>query len=323
MGEKVDVICIGNSALDVPLKPMDSSVFGIDSYPIDRIFPTIGGSATNVSVIATRLGVRVALITLLGDDMMGKYILSHCAENGIDISSVAIDRNVDTPLSVGLVRADGERTFVVSRSSSTFKFSAADINLARIKDARLLDIASIFINPRLDRDGLMTVFGEARKHKLIICADMMKSRDGKRLADIREALAYLDYFFPNYDEASDLTGLTDIDEIADALLGSGVKNVVIKNGKLGCFVKNAGLRLIVPAYRNEEPVDTIGAGDNFVAGFITAILDGADIVECGRFANAVASVSVGASGATNGVRNKAQVLEVMRKREECREFLTH
>lgn len=321
MGAKVDVICIGNSAVDVPLKPMDPGVFAIESYPVDRILPTIGGSATNVSVIATRLGLRVALVTLLGDDMLGKFILSYCKENGVDVSCVAIDGSVDTPLSVGLVRADGERTFVVSKASSTFKFGVADIDLSRIADAKLLDIASIFINPRLDNDALKTVFREARGQGVIICADMMKSRDGKRLPDIRGALSFVDYFFPNFEEASELTGKNDLDSIADAILAAGVKNVVIKTGGEGCFVKNALTRVAIPAYRNESPVDTIGAGDNFVAGFLTAILEGADIVECGRFANAVAAVSVGAAGATNGVRSRQQALNIMRIHGERPAFL--
>jgi sugar/nucleoside kinase (ribokinase family) len=264
-----------------------------------------------VSVIATRLGLRVALATLLGDDMLGRFILSYCRDNGVDVSSVAIDGGVDTPLSVGLVRANGERSFVVSRASSTFRFGVADIDLSRIADARLLDIASIFINPRLDNEGLQVMFREARRHGVTICADMMKSRDGKRLADIREALSFVDYFFPNYEEASDLTGKKDIDDIADAILAVGVKNVVIKTGGDGCFVRNASARVLIPAYRNDYPVDTIGAGDNFVAGFLTAILEGADIVECGRFANAVAAVSVGAPGATNGVKDRKQAIDIM------------
>ena len=98
---------------------------------------------------------------------------------------------------------------------------------------------------------------------MTICADMMKSRDGKRLSDIKEALSFVDYFFPNYEEASDLTGKKDIDDIAEAILAAGVKNVVIKSGSDGCFVKNAFTSVSIPAYRNESPVDTIGAGRQF------------------------------------------------------------
>lgn len=305
----VEVICIGNAALDVPVKPVDESVFSRDSTPIARIVPTIGGSALNVSTIVSRLGYSVALMTLLGDDMMGNYILDHCRRHHIDAGSVRTDRDVDTPLSIGLVKPDGERVFVVSRGSSTFRFSAEHIDYDRFRGARLLDIASIFINPQLDNDGLVSIFQAAKANGLIICADMMKSRDGKKLDDIRQALSYVDYFFPNYDEAVDLTGLTDIDAIADELLRCGVKNVVIKSGKQGCFVKNAQTRFHTPAFVNEQLVDTIGAGDNFVSGFISAILDGLPLEKCARFANAVASISVGSEGSTGGVKSKQQVLD--------------
>lgn len=308
---EVDVICIGNAAIDVPLKPVDERVFEKDSTPIDRIVPTIGGSGTNVSTIVSRLGCRVALMTLLGKDIMGEYILSHCRENHVDTSSVVMDDKCDTPLSVGLVRQNGERTFVVSKGSSTFRLNANHIDYQRFKQAKLLTIASIFINPLLDNDGLVRIFKAARKSNLIICADMMKSRDGKKLVDIKEALSYLDYFFPNYDEASDLTDLSDVDEIADVLLGAGIKTVVIKQGKNGCYVINSHQRMHVPALVNPVVVDTIGAGDNFVAGFITAILDGLSLDKCAQFANAVASISVGAVGSTGGVVSKQQIMEIL------------
>lgn len=306
---QVDVICIGNAALDVPLRPVDESIFTRDSTPIGRIVPVIGGSGTNVSTIVSRLGNRVALMTLLGADGMGDTIISHCRENHIDYASVKRDAGCDTPLSIGLVRENGERTFVVSKGSSTFRLCADHIDYERFQGAKLLTIASIFINPLLDNDGLVRIFKAAHAAGLIVCADMMKSRDGKKLADIREALSLVDYFFPNYDEAADLTGLTEIDEIASVLLQTGIKNVVIKNGRDGCYVFTDRFRAHIPALENPSPVDTIGAGDNFVAGFITAILDGLSIEECARFANATAAISVGAIGSTGGVHSKQQVLE--------------
>ncbi len=64
---------------------------------------------------------------------------------------------------------------------------------------------------------------------------------------------------------------------------------------------------MLPAFRNEHPVDTIGAGDNFAAGFLSSLLDGGSFVQAARFANATAAISVGAPGATNGVQSKSQV----------------
>ncbi len=118
-----DVICIGNSAVDVPVSPINASVLHMDSYPVDTIVPIIGGSGTNVSTIIARLGYRVALMAHIGRDALGTMIINHCKEAGIDVDSMILDPEANTPLSIGLVKEDGERTFIVSKSSGTFRLS--------------------------------------------------------------------------------------------------------------------------------------------------------------------------------------------------------
>jgi sugar/nucleoside kinase (ribokinase family) len=306
---KIDVICIGNSAVDVPLCPIDKKIFTTDSYPIDRIIPMIGGSGTNVSTILSRLEISTRLITMLGEDFLGDYIIDHCIKSGIDSSHIIRSSDVDTPLSIGIVKADGERNFIVSKSSSTFHFSPADINLKSFDGAKLLTIASLFIMPKFNADGLCQLFQKAKQEGLIICTDMMRSRTGEKLNSISRALHYVDYFFANYEEASFLTGLENQSCIADKILATGVKNVIIKNGKHGCYIKGANIEEKLPAYINPKPVDTIGAGDNFVAGFIYGLLNGLSLIECANFANATAAISVSAGGATTGVRSKQQVFD--------------
>lgn len=312
---QIDVICVGNSAVDVPLCFIDESILTTDSFPIDRIVPMVGGSGTNVSTILTHLGKHVKFITMLGKDILGDYLAMHCTQTGIDTSSIIRNENVDTPLSIGLVKKDGERNFIVSRSSSTFHFSINDLNLDLIKDARLLHFASVFIMPCFDVDGLLELFSRAKDAGLIVSADMMKSRTGERLNAIEKALSYVDYFFANFDEASFLTGLSEKKEICERLLQCGVQHVIIKEGKNGCFIQDAVTEIHCPAFPNSKIVDTIGAGDNFAAGFITGILDGLSFSECARFANATACISVGSIGATTGVKNKQQVLELLKQNQ--------
>ncbi|MBG0786544.1 MAG: carbohydrate kinase family protein [Anaerolineaceae bacterium] len=310
-----DVLCIGNSAVDVPLNYVDERILSTDSYVIKRIVPVVGGSGTNVSTVLSHLGMKVRFVTLLGDDLLGRFLINHCEEAGIDISGIKRLQTVDTPLSIGLVKRDGERNFIVSESSSTFHFSAEDVDLEMMDGVKLLHFASIFIMPRFDVLGLTKIFREAKSKGVIVCADMMKSRKGERLNAIKSALPFVDYFFANYDEASFLTGKSDENDIATELMQCGVGNVIIKKGRSGCFIKNSEIEVQCPAFVNEDLVDTIGAGDNFVAGFITGLIDGLDIQDCGRFANATASISVGTVGSTEGVRNKEQVLALFNSRQ--------
>lgn len=309
---KFDVICVGNSAVDVPLCPVGPEVFSYDSYPVNRIIPQVGGSGTNVSTILARLGKRVKLVTLLGKDMLGDFLVRSCQENGVDTESILRSNTVDTPLSVGLVRPDGERGFVVSKSSSTFAFCAEQVNSSCFIGAKAMIFSSIFIMPKFDNAGLTKIFSDAHDAGLIVCADMMKSRTGQRLDAVAGALSHVDYFFANLEEASFLTNKTDLREIAQVLLDVGIKHLLIKDGRHGCYIWDALTEEHIPAFCNEHPVDTIGAGDNFAAGFVAALLDGLSFREAARFANATAAISVGAPGSTNGVRCKEQVENFLR-----------
>lgn len=313
MDKKLDVVCIGAAIVDIPLYPVSKNIFNSESYPLEKISMTIGGDAINESTIISRLGHKVALMSRVGKDAVGDYIIKFCKENNIDYSSINIDPDVDTSINIGLVTDDGERTFVTNRNGSLWKTTIDDVDFQRFKEARLLSLASIFNNPLLDGPALVKIFQEAKKNNMVICADMIKRRFGEGFDDIREALGYVDYFFPNYDEACLITGKRDLDEIADVFLSCGVKNIIIKTGKEGCFVKNLKETLYVPGYKYSKLVDTIGAGDNFAAGFITAILDGKSLKECAEFANVTASISVEYLGATTGVKNKEQVLDRMEK----------
>ena len=104
-------------------------------------------------------------------------------------------------------------------------------------------------------------------------------------------------------------------QIADCFLACGVKTVVIKTGKDGCFIKRGDMTMKVPAVAGITAIDTIGAGDNFASGFIAALLEGKNLRECARFANATAAISVLSVGATTGVKNRKLVEQLLEEYE--------
>jgi sugar/nucleoside kinase (ribokinase family) len=181
------------------------------------------------------------------------------------------------------------------------------VDLSLIPRARLLSLASFFNNPRLDNDALVKIFKAAKAAGMIITADMIKPRLGETFDDIAEALSYVDYFFPNNDEARMMTGLQDIPEVAKKILSYGVKNVIIKIGKQGAYIASAdGTEMIVPAMKGITAIDTIGAGDNFASGFITGILEGQPLKVCGEYGNVAASIAIQSIGATTGIQSREQ-----------------
>lgn len=306
---KKEVLVIGAALVDIPLQPVSKNIFDIESCPLDRIAMTIGGDAINEATIISRLGHPTMLMSMVGNDVPGQFVLEHCRKNQIDISQVKVRDEIDTSINVGLVTADGERTFVTNRNGSLWKLDFSDLDSSVLPEVKLLSFASFFNNPLLLGAPLVELFRQAKEHQLLICADMVKSRFGEGLEAISEALSYVDYFFPNYDEACLMTGKTEVEDIADVFLACGVKNMIVKVGKKGCFIKSSKEQFLVPAYQDAHCIDTIGAGDNFASGFITALLEGKSIRECGMFANAVASISVESVGATTGVLNREQAEE--------------
>lgn len=314
MEKKLDAICVGAAIVDIPLQPVNRDMFEIESFPLQQISMTIGGDAINEATIMSRLGHKIGLMSMVGRDAVGNFIIEHCEKNGIDYSGIRVREGIDTSINVGLVTADGERTFVTNRNGSLWKMTIDDVDLSRLKEARLLSLASIFNNPLLDCPALVKIFKEAKAQDMIICADMIKARLGETLDDIKEALGYVDYFFPNYDEACLMTEETELEKIADRFLDCGIQHVVIKTGKKGCYIKSQdGSVLEVPAMKGIIAIDTIGAGDNFASGFITAILEGKSLKECAEFANVTASISVQSIGATTGVQKREQVDERMKE----------
>lgn len=308
-----EVIIIGAAIVDLPLRPVSKEVFDVVSYPVDGIAMTIGGDAINESTIITRLGHKVALMSCIGVDVAGAFVLDHCKRTGIDTKYIKQDPSIDTSINVGLVAEDGERTFITNRQGSLWKFKYDDLDMRALKSAKILSFASIFNNPLFDNKALVSVFSKAKEEGMIICADMVAPRLKEKLSDITEALSYVDYFFPNFEEASEMTGEIREEIVADKLYSCGVKNVIMKIGKRGCRIRNDKGSFIIPACKGVTAIDTIGAGDNFASGFITALLEGNDIKECAIYANCTAAVSVQYVGATGGVKDRAVVDEMLEK----------
>lgn len=307
MSDSCEVVIVGTALTDLQVYPVKKSIADVVSYPAERMVWTVGGDTLNEATILTRMGHKVRMVSCIGEDAAGALILEHCEKNHIDTSWLKRDKTKVTAINVGLIWEDGERTFINNKSGSVWTCAPEDINLEAVTEGKILSFASIFNNPLLDEPFLLNLFQRGKDQGMTICADMVAGKRGETLEDIRNALGYVDYFFPNYEEASVLVGKQDIDEIADTLLNLGVKNVILKIGTRGCLVKNARERFIVPIYPKANCVDTTGAGDNFASGFICGLLEGLTLEECAQLANCAASLAIETVGAVTGVQNRTQV----------------
>ena len=137
------------------------------------------------------------------------------------------------------------------------------------------------------------------------------------MEDLRESLPLIDYIAPNEDEAAFITNMKTPERMADELLRYGVKNVIIKLGRRGCLLKNNEKLIELPGYRIDA-IDATGAGDNFLAGFVSEILRGNTDEDALRFANACGAICTTAIGAATALKNREQVDRWIKNRPEGR-----
>ena len=294
--KKVEII--GAAIVDVLVTPADERVFEIGSCPADQIVMTYGGDALNEATVLHKLGGDVHLETLLGNDEAGKAVLRRMEQVGLETTGVHLREDLSTSVNVVLVKPNGERCFLTNPHASQRKIRLEDIPMPFPDDVGILCFASMFVFPLMKTAEMAAVFRQAKEQGILVCADMTKRKNGECTADVADALRYVDYLFPNDAEAMLLTGKERVEEAAQDLLSAGVGTVVIKCGAKGCYIKNREREFWVSAEANVTCVDTTGAGDSFVGGFLYGLSRELPLEECARTANRCGAQAVQKVGAT-------------------------
>lgn len=118
---------------------------------------------------------------------------------------------------------------------------------------------------------------------------------------------------PGINEGRILTGLEHESDIADFYLNKGVKNVVIKMGPKGAYVKTQTEEKYIDGYKVEKVVDTVGAGDGFAVGFLSGLLEKEPIDNCADRANAIGAIQVMHASDNEGLPTRQELFDFMKK----------
>lgn len=312
MNKSIDVLHVGIMCADIPLKiPYDTIDFSVDSIRLDEAAILTGGDASNASEVMARLGKNVAIAAKIGHDAFGHIIKDLVEESGVNTAYVKMDTRSRTAFSVVLINRKGDRSFLFFPGSIR-DFSMDDIDTAALQKARHVNFGSFFAHPEMDRGGAEELFKLAKASGATTSADVTHDSYGTGFAGIKDSLRYVDYFIPSYAEGKYLTGETEPERIADFIIReTGDKTVVLKMGEEGCFIKSQGKCISSRPFK-VSAVDTTGAGDNFMAGFLTGLTNGWELEKCADFANAVAGFSVQHIGATSPEMSMEHISEFIK-----------
>jgi sugar/nucleoside kinase (ribokinase family) len=298
--DSLDVISVGIVIADCVARPVGRVPAPGQLELVEQIGLFVGGSAANTAFALAKLGLKVSLVGRIGRDGFGDFLDGAARSAGCDTRFLRRD---DAPTSATLVQVDaaGERAFLHSVGANA-QLRASDVPLEMLaaEGARALHVAGYFVLPGLEPE-LPELFRQASGLGLLTSLDSVWDPAGcwERL---HACLPFTDLFCPSLEEARHLSGCQAPEDVVDALLALGVRQLVaLKLGERGSLLARPdGQRLHVPAAR-VRAVDGTGAGDAFIGGLLCAWLRGEGLEAAGQLGNAAGALCVGAAGATAGL----------------------
>lgn len=308
-----EIICAGMFVADVLVQGVAALPKWGETGFISDISFAMGGDAANQAVALAKLGHQVSVLGMTGDDLPGQFIRQNCASRGLGIEGLCVDPARPTHTAIVMIEKSGERSFLIRRPDASILTGPEHINLDLVKPGlKALSIGSMFCAPRFDREAVAPLLRKAKTVGAITLTDMVMDQRGYGLDDLKDVWPNLDYVAPSELEAELVTGEKDPRAMAAAFRKHGVKNVILKRGTQGVVAFVGGDVFTCPAFK-APVVDTTGAGDNFMGGFIHALTRNMTMAEALRFGSACAALSIQAVGAGAGLMDIRQVEKFLRE----------
>ncbi|MFA5818283.1 MAG: carbohydrate kinase family protein [Bacteroidales bacterium] len=317
----MDVLSIGLMVADIIIYPVDAGIFEKDSVRLDTIKHTSGGDALNVAINLAKLGINTGICGVVGNDPSGKFLVDEASRFGVETSGVIISDIYATSTSVVLTESNGARHFAYYGKSND-SFSYTMVSEESIKNVKLLYIGSTMSLAGIDGNGLTALFKKARSYNIKTAMDATWDNDGLWLAKIKDSLPYTDLFFPSYDEAVMITGEKSVHKMREFIAAYGVKQFGVKLGSKGCYVTDFEKEYIIPPFDCNNVVDTTGAGDAFMSGYLVGLLNDWDIYKSAVFAGAVSNFCIRELGATTNTVSFKETIDFIENQINNKEFIT-
>lgn len=280
-----ELLCVGLLTLDVVARPIDALPEGEGTLLIEGLAVAPAGTAGGAALVAARLGLRVGMAGVVGDDLTGRLVRLALEEQGVDVSLVSIRPGRPTSASLLPIDSEGRRP-IFHAPGAGFMAEASDAVVAAACEARFLHYGGVG-GPKLDGGPGAALLEAARASGCTVTCDLI-SPGPRALEELRRLLPHVDVFLPSAAEAFALSGANTPEAAAAVFRDLGAGGVVVKMGAQGAYLDLPEARAHIPA-REITPIDTTSCGDSFCAGFITGLARGMSQVEACRFATVVAA----------------------------------
>jgi sugar/nucleoside kinase (ribokinase family) len=263
---------------------------------------TLGSSSAIVAHNLAALGAKVGFVTRVGPDELGQLALARLGESGVDLTHVQSLAG-SSGTGVTILLPHGDERHILTYLGTMAEMTAEDLPMEYLESSRHFHLSSLYLQRGL-QPGLVATLKRLKQAGLTISLDTNDDPDDKWGGILDEILEFVDVLLPSEGELIRMAGTATLDD-ALKIMGRRVPLIVVKCGARGALVQERGERYEVPGIP-VVPVDTIGAGDSFNAGFLSKYVRGASATEAARMGNITGALSTQASGGTEAFRDAAQ-----------------
>jgi 2-dehydro-3-deoxygluconokinase len=283
---------------------------------------SVAGAELNVAIGLTRLEHSVGYLTKLGTDPFGKQIVNRIKEIGIDPSLISFSNDKKTGFMLKSKVSSGDpEIYYYRKNSAASSISKEDIDRIDFSQYGYLHMTGIF--PALSETTLESakyLMQKAKENGLVIFFDpnlrpQLWPDKQTMVSTLNELAREADYFLPGCNEGEILMGSRVPEQIAKHYLQLGPKAVIVKTGKKGAFASTKEKSFSLPTYPAEKIIDTVGAGDGFAAGVISAVMEGLSLEQAVDRGNAIGTIQVMSVGDNEGLPTRAQLQRFMKKNQ--------
>ncbi|MTI69123.1 MAG: carbohydrate kinase [Firmicutes bacterium] len=304
--ENIDVITIGEVIIDMISKGYSTG------FENKMFFKYFGGSPGNIAINLRQLGLKSAVITNLGNDGFGKFLIDSLMDFNVNVEGVTLDNKYNTSLVV-VSKSKKNPSFIAYRQAD--KELKLTNNLTDLIDnAKIVHFTSWAISHEPIRTTTMALLDKAKSKGKLIGFDpnyreILWQKDHNGLKFIKEIIKKVDIIKPSLDDSKNILGEDSIDGYIDKYLNLGAKLVILTLGEDGAIIANENNRKKISAIETSVN-DTTGAGDALWSGFYAGVLKGETIEKSVEIGSAVSALKLKETGAITKIPRLSKVKKI-------------
>ena len=284
-----DITVIGSNMMELTTNIERMPQLG-ETVSAPSFHMAFGGKGANQAFAAAQLGSDVAMISVVGSDILGKEYLNHFKESCIDISGVQIGHQ-SNGVAPCFIQGNMNSIIVVQGANSELTPAVLDHFSKLVRDTKM-----IVLQQEISLKTNYHAIDIAEQYGIPVILNPAPANDNVDMEHITKC----EFYSPNETELSHLTNMPveTIDQIKEAahfLVDQGIKNLIVTIGSRGVLWVTKDQEELIPSYK-VDAVDSIGAGDSFIGAFAHYYTSGDGIPTALRHANAYAAVTVTMSG---------------------------